>query len=303
MAFSVAPRDELDGVLDVAAERGRVCALAMACFGDLSTWSARHPALFPADPFGPSVFGGIALAMAFGSPGVAPGELRTTARTVMWAFGLDRLVDHVATERGQVEAIVDGCEAVAGGAPPPGDDPLLVVLAQLRDELAARDGWAELAPVWREELGGYLAANLREWDWKTRAAGGAALPSFEEYLANADNIGATFVNVTHWVDRGTVRTAGELRRLAEAGDAAQRVLRLVNDLASHERDQRWGDLNGLMLGVDRAAVTERIAGLTEDFELLAASLATDHPEAADHLRRQVGFSTGFYGVTDYWGTR
>lgn len=302
MAYSVAPRGELDDAVDVAAERGRVCALAMACFGDLIKWSARHPVLFPPDPFGPSVFGGISLAMAFGSPDVAPDELRTTARTVMWEFGLDRLVDHVATERGQVEAIVDGCEAVAGGAPP-ADDPLFVVLAQLRDELAAHDGWMELAPVWREELHRYLSANLREWDWKTRAADGASLPSFEEYLANADNIGATLVNVTHWVDRGTVRSAGELRRLAEAGDAAQRVLRLVNDLASHERDQRWGDLNGLMLGVDRAAVTERIAELTEDFELLAASLATDHPGAADHLRRQVGFSTGFYGVTDYWGTR
>jgi hypothetical protein len=302
MVHSVARGDTLDDELSMAAEHGRICALATRCFRDLRECASEYPALFPAEPFDPTVFSGVALAMAFGASQDDTGLLRMTARTVMWTFALDWLIDHVATSREEIDAIAGGCEAVAGGAAPGG--PLEILLARLRDELAAGRHWAELRPVWREALHRYLAANVREWDWKAAYAAGdrTALPTFEEYLGNADNLGFTFVNVTHWI-RGGVSTVAGLRRLTEVSGPAQSALRLVNDLASYERDVSSGDLNSLMLGVTREGVSRRAAEFGEAFGALAGPLSLELPDEVAYLRRQLGFSTGYWEVTDYWGAR
>lgn len=298
MSFSVAGRGQ--PVLEQAAEQGRVCAVAMDCLRDLRECAAEYPDLFSAKPFGPTVFSGVALALAFGSPAGPAARIRMAARTTLWAFAADWLLDYVATSRAEIEAVVAGCGAVGDGAAPDPGAPIQVLLAALRDELAGRPGWAALSPVWREHLHRYLLANAREWEWKAEGASG--LPSLEEYLANADNIGATFVNVSHWIDNGAVGTAGELRRLAEAGDEVQRALRLLNDLATYERDLAWGDLNSLMLGATPDDVRRRIGELVDRGEKLIAPLAVELPEQADYLRRQLGHSVGFYATADYWGS-
>jgi hypothetical protein len=149
----------------------------------------------------------------------------------------------------------------------------------------------------------YLLANAREWDWKAAHSAGdaAALPTFDEYLANADNFGSSLVNVSHWIHNGSVHDPGALERLAGASAEVQRVLRLLNDLATYERDLAWGDLNSLMLGVTRDDVGRRITELVESSEKLIAALSPDLPEEAVYLRRQIGYSAGYYGMTDYWG--
>lgn len=300
MALSVAGRDDLD----IAAEQGKVCALAMDCLRDLQECASEYPGLFSAKPFGPTVFSGVALAIAFGAPDATPARIRFTTRMVLWEFATDWLVDRAATSRSQIEAIETGCGAVGDGGSPTPDVPLEVFLASLRDELADRPRWAELSPVWREQLRRYLQANAREWDWKTAHAAGdrTALPTFDEYLANADNIGATLVNVSHWIHGGDVASAAELSELAAVSAEVQRALRLLNDLATYERDVAWGDLNSLMLGLNREDVTKRAGELVERCENMIEPLATRFPDEALYLRRQIGYSVGYYGMTDYWGT-
>lgn len=300
MGHFVAGRGE--SALEHAAERGRVCAVAMECFGDLRKCAAEYPDLFPAEPFGPTIFSGVSMALAFGSPKAKAARIRMAARITLWAFAADWLLDYVATSRAEIDAIVAGCGAVGDGAAPDPGAPIQVLLAALRDELAGRPGWAAQYPVWREHLQRYLLANAREWEWKAaRAAhGDGALPSLKEYLTNADNIGATFVNVSHWIDNEAVETAGELRRLAEAGDEVQRALRLLNDLATYERDLAWGDLNSLMLGPTPEDIRRRIDELVDGSEKLIAPLSADLPEEADYLRRQLGHSVGYYATADYW---
>ncbi len=299
MAFSTAGRDELD----MAAEQGKVSALATDCLRDLQDCASEYPGLFSAKPFGATVFSGVALANAFGSPEATAGEIRIAARMALWAFATDWLVDYTATSREEIDAIVRGCEAVGDGATPDPDIPLQGLLASLRDELAGRECWPALRPAWREHLRMYLRANAREWDWKAAHSAGdaAALPSFEEYLANADNFGSSLVNVSHWIHNGSVDDAGAMGRLAEASAEVQRVLRLLNDLATYERDLAWGDLNSLMLGLTRDDVGRRIAELVESSEKLIAALSPDLPAEAVYLRRQIGYSVGYYGMTDYWG--
>jgi hypothetical protein len=303
MASSVARRDEPGHVLDTAAEQGRVCALAIECLRDLQECAAEHPGLCSAKPLGPTVLSGVALAHAFGSPDATADRIRIAARTSLWAFATDWLIDYVATSREEIDALVRGCAAVGDGAPPDPDAPVQALLASLRDELARRPGWAEQAPVWRDRLRRYLRANAREWDWNAaRAAGDAALPTIEDYLANADNFGSSLVNVGYWIDNGAAATAGELELLAEASDEVQRTLRLLNDLATYERDLAWGDLNSLMLGLSREDVDRRIGELIEGCEKLIGPLAARLPHEADYLRRQLGHSVGYYGMTDYWGS-
>jgi hypothetical protein len=305
MVYSVARRDEPDGLLSVAAEQGRVCALATDCLRDLQECAAKYPALFSAKPFGPTVFSGVALANAFGSPRATAAQIRIAARTALWAFAVDWLMDYVATSRDEIDAIVSGCEAVGDGAPPDPDVPVQGFLAELRDELARRPGWAAQYPVWREHLRRYLLANAREWDWKAARTAGddtAALPSLEDYLANADNFGSSLVNVSHWIDNQAVGTAGDLERLAEASAEVQRALRLLNDLATYERDVAWGDLNSLMLGLTPGDVRQRIAASVARCEELIEPLTADFPAEADYLIRQIGYSSGYYGSTDYWGS-
>jgi hypothetical protein len=158
--------------------------------------------------------------------------------------------------------------------------------------------------VWRDHLERYLRANAREWDWTAaRAAGDAAAPpTLEDYLANADNFGSSLVNVAHWIDNAAAATAGELELLAAASAAVQRTLRLLNDLATYERDLVWGDLNSLMLGLTRDDADRRIGELIEGCEKLIEPLADGFPGEARYLRRQIGHSVGYYGLTDYWGS-
>lgn len=285
------------GVRPEAVEAGAICARAGRSQRDMRGWAETYPGLFSAKPFDAALYSTLSLAMAFGGPWFSAEQLRVANKTSLWAFGLDWLVDYVATSSSEVEDIARRCLDVAGGAPPvPGDD-LTRMLGDIRDELASSPAFPELGPVWRDELERMLDGMLTEWRWKTEKV----VPTFEEYLGNADNLGFSYVFAAHWIHvtgSGPVADAGPLR---EAGRAVQRVIRLLNDLGTYERDVAWGDLNVLLLGVDRAEVERRITGLAARSRELIAPLRAAHPELAGYMERQMDFCAGFYQVGDYWG--
>jgi hypothetical protein len=289
--------------LAAAAEQGKICALAMDCQRDLQECAEAYPGLFPSTPFDPRLFSGVALANAFGSPWATSDQLRIATRTSLWVFAADWIVDYVATSREHVDDVTRACLAVADGAPPIANVPLTRFLADIREELAARPAFATLRPIWREQLQRYLAAMAREWDWQSaRAARGTALPTFEEYLDNADNFGSSWVNISHWIFAGDPATLDHFDELWAVSEEVQRILRLLNDLVSYKRELEWGDLNALMLGLDRAEVTVRIEVLVGHCRERLQPLQTSCPLQAAYLERQIGYSSGFYGSTDYWGS-
>ncbi|WP_320066917.1 terpene synthase family protein [Micromonospora sp. RTGN7] len=290
--------------MSAAAEQGRICALAAKGQRDLQRQAARYPDLFTGPPFDGALLGNIAMAIAFGAPWCTPEQLRLTNRAVLWGFALDWQVDYLAKTRADVDRVVAGALAVADGAAPDADDPLGRLLAELRDELAGVAAFAELGEAWRAAVRRTVTAMAREWDWKTaRERHDAPLPGLPEYLDNADNLACTVVNVTHWIWTGDAETHRHLDRLVTVSDEVQRVLRLVNDLATHERDLEWGDLNALLLVADRAEVDQRIVELVERCTELLAPLAGTCSLQAAYLARQIGFSSGFYRSTDFWGQR
>jgi Terpene synthase family 2, C-terminal metal binding len=281
----------------LAVESGRICAVAGQTQRQMRGWAAAYPGLYSAKAFDPALYSTLALATAFSGPWLDAGQQRMANRVTLWCFGLDWLVDYVATTPGEARGIADRCTAVAGGAAPPEGDELTAFLAEIRDELAAAEGYGVLSGVWRDELRRMLAAMVRECEWK---AGEAATPTFEEYLGNADNLGFSFVFAAHWT--ATEPTPADVPATRAASWAVQRVIRLLNDLATYERDVSWGDLNALMLGVDRAEVGERVTALAGAARHLIRPLRGEQPRVADYLERQMEFCMGFYGVTDYWGS-
>ncbi|MEO3813525.1 terpene synthase family protein [Sphaerisporangium sp. B11E5] len=281
-----------------AAEAGSVCAVAGRCQRDLLGWMAAYPRLFRAAPFDAGLAGTLGMAMAFSGPWLTAGELRMANKTSLWAFGLDWLVDYAATTADEVDHIVGRCLAVAGGAPPAEGDELSLFLADIRGELLATPSYPWLGPVWHEELRAMLEAMGRERAW--RDAGTA--PSFYEYLGNADNLGFTFAFTAHLLHTGEPGDDTHLGRVLDAAREVQRVIRLLNDLGTYERDVEWDDLNVLLLGVSRAEVERHIAALASRARDLIALLRPELPRVADYLERQMDFCAGFYALGDYWGS-
>lgn len=289
-------RTPLDAdAMHAAAGYGRTCAVASSGQRDLQEIAARHPDLFPEPPFDATLFSTVSMAMAFSAPWCTATQLRVANRAVLFGFAVDWQIDYLAKRAPDVEALLAGCLAVADGGP--ADGPIGRVLADIRDELAAVPGFAAGRDVWREELARMLAGMAREWTWKSAGT----KPTFEDYLGNADNLGSSFVNVSHWLRTSDAAALAHLSDLIAASRAEQRVLRLVNDLATYERDLRWGDLNALMLVADRDALTAHRVALTDQCRQMLDTLADDCPREADYLLRQIGFSNGFYQLADFWG--
>jgi len=273
---------------------GVTCAVAALGQRDLQGIADADPDLFPRVPFDAGVFTTLAMANAFSAPWLSAPDLRAANRASLWAFRVDWFSDHVATEVEQLDRFTATCLAVADGADPP--DRLTAMLANIRHDLAPASNNVAAQAIWREELRRMLAAMTVEFGW--RAAGTTV--SVPEYLDNADNLGSSFVNVTHWLanpEPGDSPTADVL----DATRAQQRVIRVLNDLATLDRDIAWGDLNLLRLGADRAAADEMLGGLMHECDAALTRIRPGQPGLAMFLHRQVEFCRGFYGLTDYWG--
>lgn len=281
-----------------ATASGTISAVAGQSQRDMREWAAAYPDLFSAKPFDATLYSTLSLAMAFSGPWFTAEQLRMANKVCLWAFGLDWLVDYVATSQPEVDDIARRCLKVAAGAPPePGDD-LTRLLADIRDELAASPAFPVLGPVWRDELRRMLEAMSKEWRWKIAKT----TPTFDEYLGNADNLGFAFAFASHWLSTTGPDVTADLGQVREASWAVQRVIRLLNDLGTYERDVAWGDLNALLLDTSRAEVERRIAELAGRSRELIAPLRSADPELAGYLERQMDFCAGFYRVADYWGT-
>ncbi|MGN9911655.1 terpene synthase family protein [Phytohabitans sp. LJ34] len=265
---------------------------------EMLRWVEAYPSLFSAKPFDATLYSTLSLATAFSGPSLDSGQQRMANAATLWCFALDWQVDYVATSAAEATAIARRCLAVAGGAAPEPDDELGALLAEIRGELAGAEAFAVLDPVWRDELRRMLDGMVREHQWK---APDASRPSFEEYLANADNLGFSFVFVAHWIHAGPPPSVVDIDDVRVASWAVQRVIRLLNDLATYERDVKWGDLNALMLGLDRTDVAQRAHTLAAEARRHLDAVRDRQPALSDYMERQMDFCFGFYGVTDYWG--
>lgn len=284
----------LDDQYAAAHEAGRISSVAIAGERRLRQRAGDYSDLLPPS-IDATMLAGLAQSTAFIAPTCTPEQLRAANLASLWVSAEDYLVERTSS-LAEVEQITARCLAVAGGAA--AADPLGRLLAEVRDELNAAAAYEQLQPVWREELRLMLDAEITEWHWKTA---GNVLPSLGEYVGNAHNYGASWVNVSHWIrtsDPALVER--HLDALLAASREVQQVLRLSNDLASYDRDRRTGDLNALLL-VDRPEVTADLAARTERCRGLLRGLEEQCPTEAGYLARELAWTTAFYGKADFWG--
>ncbi|SCL71519.1 terpene synthase family protein [Micromonospora chersina] len=282
-------------------EQARICALAVAVERDLHTVVADHRDLFAGRPFDPALVSGIAMSVAFTAPEYTAEQLRVTARTVLWVFAADWQIDYLARTADDVREVTAACLAAADAGPSSARHPLARLLGGIRDELSAAPAFAVVEPVWRDEVGRMFAAMSREWRWKTTRGTGPTGPTLDDYLDIADNTAAVLVSVTHWAAVGDQDCLDHLDALRVTARATQRAIRLINDLATYRRDLQWGDLNALMLA-GATDVTARLTRIVEESRELLRPLERSCPRQAAFLSRQIAFTSGFYRVSDFWGS-
>jgi hypothetical protein len=280
---------------------GRLAAVAGDCQRDLQRCALTYRDLFPSGSFDPGLFSTVALANVYSAPWLTADGLRLTNRASLWAFGVDRLIDAVADSAAAVEGVVDRCVRVAAGAPARAGDELTGFLAAITAEVRASPGYAWCGEHWQAALRGMLEAMAREWHWARHWPRETLRPSLAEYVDNADNFGFGFVFATFLVTTAVhPLPPARVDALLDAARAAQRVMRLANDLATVDRDLASGDLNVLMFGEPVDAVHERIARLTDHGREMIAALRAEHPHACAYVERELDYNLGFYSLGDYW---
>ncbi|WP_431913045.1 terpene synthase family protein [Nonomuraea jabiensis] len=280
-----------DDGLDEAFELGRTCALAAECGRDLRRCAQMYSGLFPAAAFGAESYAALTLSTAFSAPWASAERLKVANRAALWVLAVDRLVDHTATTREQVDRLIRECLSVADGAVP--RSAATRFLADLRDELGTVKEFGELRWIWRDQLAETLTGMGRAWVWRDT---GAVL-TLERFLDNADSRGSCFVDVSHWIYTADDWARTHLEDLRTVSRQVQRYLHLLGDMASYRRDMSWGDLNVLALGVSRAEVTEAMAALARQAAGLIEPVRAGSPRTAAYLRRQIGFNAGFVGIS------
>ncbi|TDE43306.1 terpene synthase [Nonomuraea mesophila] len=282
-----------DDELNEAFELGRTCALAAECGRDLRRCAEMYSGLFPAAAFDAQCYNTLALTTAFSAPWASAGRLQVVSRAALWVMAVDRLVNHTASTREQVDRLVRECLSVADGAVP--RSAATRFLADLRDELATVREFGELRWLWRGQLARMLAGLVRAWVWRDTNA----VPTLERYLDNADSRGSCFVDVSHWIYTADRWARTHLEELRDVSRLVQRYLHLLGDVASYRKDVSWGDLNVLSLGVSGAEVSEVMAGLAREAADLIEPVRERSPRTAIYLRRQIGFTAGINGISDF----
>lgn len=287
------PGDELDE----AFELGETCALAAECGRDLRRCAEMYGGLFPAAAFSSELFTALTLSTAFSAPWASAHRLKVVNRAALWVLAVDRLIDHRALTRSHVDRLAKDCLDVAEGAAP--RSAASRFLADLRDELGTVKEFGGLQDVWADQLGCMLEGMARAWTWRDRRD----RPSLARYVDNADSRGSCFVDLCHWIYAADDWAKAHLEELRAVSRQVQRYLHLLGDVVSYRWDLSWGGLNVLALGVERSEVTLAMADLARRAEELIEPVAVHSPRTAFYLRRQLGFHTGFTGVSDFHSPR
>jgi hypothetical protein len=263
-------------------------ATALKVIRSLQRWATRFPTVVNPDLVLP-----VALTHTFCCPWLKPDELLLGCRTALWSFHVDDLVEKVPLD---ISRLLD---IAASAAPDPGV-PTEIVLAELRDELAARPLFETADGLWSSALERLLTALMWERDTALARAAGAPEPSVAEYLEHAFTIGSAFVRPSIWLASESADLFPQLETLTAAMSEAVVAIRLANDLATYERELgEPASLNVLMLqGIDEPWVHREIR---ERRARCAEILAPVMPEsdAASGILRLIDYTTTFYLNTDY----
>lgn len=174
-------------------------------------------------------------------------------------------------------------------------DPVVRALADCRAELRAVPLFAELEPLWRSALEATMRSMTVECEWRhAHQADPAALPSFEDYVANAveaiDSRPVTWAALAAIGDRSIL---AERDFVHELSATLAWCIRMANDLRTHVKEAAEGTINGVLIRSSAPAdePTRPQDRLDRALREIAADLAVrvrELQEHAEHPRTRTG---------------
>ncbi len=280
---------------------------------ELHRWAARYPLIRRVRVWP------LALSVAAAAPFASVDALISMARWNLWAFTLDDLFDEERVPQGELMRRIERYRLLSRSEQPaPAGDSLAAALCEIRDDLARYPLFSALRAEWVDALCGTINGMAREYAWRLayRRTGEAALPSYDEYLANGRySIGGPPHVWVALITAGDPSTPQHVEHLRSMEAIASTCIRLANDLQSYPKEVGEGKINALGLlsyayqregvpaeeayrraeGRVRSAIADGLATL--DVLQAAGQTQTGRPAAliADLAR----FVCDFYGEHDY----
>ncbi|SDG51259.1 Terpene synthase family, metal binding domain [Lentzea fradiae] len=191
----------------------------------------------------------VAVTLAAITPELSAAELVPVVKLSCWTLVFDDVFDNhhlsIAEHHTRMRRYLD----FLAGAEVDAADPVARALADCRDELRSVPLFAELEPEWRSALEATMRAMMVECEWRhAHDADPQALPSFEDYLANAveaiDSRPVTWAALTVIGDRSVLEQMDFLHGLSAT---LARCIRLANDLRTHVKEAGEGTINSVLV--------------------------------------------------------
>ena len=274
-----------------AQEQVHIFDLSARMVPPLHRWAARYPLIRRVRVWP------LSLSVAAAAPFSAAEALVAEARVSLWVFTLDDLFDEERVPQTELMRRAERYRAISQNLPtPPAPDSLANALREIREEMTAFPLFASLGDEWARALCGTIDGMTREYYWRLsyRKDGGAALPSYDEYVANGlYSIGGPphmWSAIIATNDPSVLDHMDELRQMERISSTC---IRLANDLQSYAKEITEEKINALILisrELQARGVPEKDA-LDQAEERVRAEIASGI-EALGELQRKVHTTTG-----------
>ncbi|HTJ70963.1 MAG TPA: zinc-binding dehydrogenase [Actinospica sp.] len=236
------------------------------------------------------------LQSSFFAPWLPADSCLRIAQLTSWLMALDDALDDPGASSATLAALLDVLRRIVeGGASEPAE-PLARALAEIRDALWTEgDDRAETAAFWRDSMHETLTGMWYEHE----AAGNAEQPSLQRYLTyGAWTIGVEQQLATLWALMDDPDLPRRLPVLRDALRHAATAIRLANDVRGHQREQRHGQIDALVIGLSAQQARARLDESVEQCRLLLAPMTSIGYGPAVALERTLLWHARMYARFD-----
>lgn len=239
----------------------------------------------------------LSMLLAAAAPSCDVEELVSQMCAVLWVFAVDDVFDDPCSSDADIARMVSSVLPAVRGEPwgRRGAHALAVMAREVREDLTRYPTFDRLQVKWADVVSRMIDGMSLERAWQLdRRRGSAALPRYADYVGSGGHsVGAHASAWTSIITLGDASAAEHIDSLHDIVSASAVVVRLANDLRSHEKEVLEGNVNSIVILSDRLV---RGGQSPAEAELRARALVRAEIDAAlarvDALLRAPGTDTG-----------